>query len=140
MFTVGRLGPLAAASGAAWLASGDRSVIEVDSNAVRWLASHAREARPEVVVWDTAHLASTREAAGLRYWVDVGGEPERRGSRLVAHLDRATNSVEVDYDGDWLRLLLHEDMVDLAAPVTLHVNGEAHTVTAPTSLGVLAPV
>jgi len=120
---------------AAWLAGGDRSTTEVDSNAVRWLTPHAREARPALVVWDTSHLADTREAAGLRYWVDVGDAPE---GRLVARRDREANAIEVEYTGDRLRLLVHEDDLDLAAPITVRVDGADHAVTARPTLGVLA--
>lgn len=116
------------ADSAAWLESGDDSVIEVETNAIRILEQYVRNPLPERVVWDLSQRADQRTDTSF-YWLQADGQ--LREGRIIASYDRETNSVTVEectVKGE-ITFWLSNDMLDLFAPVTLNTSGESRTVT-----------
>lgn len=117
-----------------WLGGDGSERVQRDTNAIAFLESHTREPLPREIVWDRTTIAPSRSApdlwggsyrSDLFYWLSVVGHGDRdAGERVVARLETATNAVEVQECGDYLRLLLRADMLDLDRPVTVRIEGQ----------------
>ena len=54
-----------------WLEGTSTKTIQKDSNAIRWLIQHQREAHPRHLIWDTKTRAASRGArASSHYWLE----------------------------------------------------------------------
>lgn len=116
------------ADSAAWLESRDDSVMETDTNAVRFLEQHVRNPLPERVVWDLSQRADQR-TSGSFYWLQAdSGLTE---GKIVVSYDRNTNSIHVEecsIPGE-VTFLLNNDMLDLFAPITVNTPAGSDTIT-----------
>lgn len=116
------------ADSAAWLESGDNSVVETDTNAIRFMEQYVRDPLPERVVWDLSQRADQRTEESF-YWLQADGQ--LREGRIIASYDKETNSVTVEectVKGE-ITILLDNDMLDLFAPITVNTHAESKTVT-----------
>lgn len=114
-----------------------------------WIAEHTRNPWPDMLVWTGKTLHGQRR--DRHYWVQVVGEVQADLSiQLNARADRQTNTLtitahQIEIEGDGgnpthanagtikssaplsgvtLRLLLHDDLLDLDRPVVVVVNEE----------------
>lgn len=118
----------------AWLSSGNRAVINKNSNAVHWLKNHQRDRLPRHLIWDLTtrttrshtwgaqyvdNASSLKHAKDLFYWLAVDGDAA--SGRIEAVFDRAQNTIRFsDLTGvSNFRILLHKDMVDFSRPVSV---------------------
>jgi predicted esterase len=84
----------------------------------QWLLQHTRNPYPEVVHW-RPHPPWLREF----HWLGI--ETHRKGIVLRAELKKRENRIEVRSEGTTeLTVFLNDEMLDLARPVTISVNGE----------------
>lgn len=116
------------ADSAAWLESGDTSVVEVNTNAVRFVEQYVREPLPERVVWDLSQRADQRTGESF-YWLQA--DQSLTEGKIVVNYDRETNSINVEecsIAGE-VAFLLSNDMLDLFAPVTVNTPAGGNTVT-----------
>ncbi|MFT4623188.1 MAG: hypothetical protein ACI8PZ_001844 [Myxococcota bacterium] len=106
----------------AWLSVGDRSSIDVDSNAVHWLDDHARAPHPRQLVWALGTWAEREGRELAHYWLAVDSE-HRDVGRVEAGYDPADNSVRLAAtDVLAVRVRLNHRMLDLAAPIVFRVD------------------
>ncbi len=107
-----------------------------NTSAVAWLSKRRRVFRPRRVVWDLKTRAATRAGKDLWsnpkraqqfYWLDIGtNTAETLGAdEIVAGFDRNDNAVTIEKPGNYLRVLVDGAMLDLAKPVTVHVEQHA---------------
>lgn len=116
---------------AGWLETGESPVIEVDTNAVRFLEQYVRDPLPERVVWDFTQRADERQGASF-YWLQA--DKRRKDGMIVASYDKETNSINVEQCSvsGKVTFLLNNDMLDLFAPITVNTpdgNSTEMTVT-----------
>lgn len=116
------------ADSAAWMESGDSSVIETDTNAIRFMEQYVREPLPERVVWDLSQRADQRTGESF-YWLQAdSGFTE---GKIVVFCDRESNSIRVEectVAGE-ITFLLSSDMLDLFAPITINTPSGSNVVT-----------
>lgn len=112
----------------AWLTSGDRATVSVDSNAVYWLDDYTRQAQPTQLIWSLSTWADRDGRETAFYWLAVA--PEHRGAgRIEAAYDGATNTVTLSAtDVAAVRVWLNHRMLDLGSPITVVVDGVSTTV------------
>lgn len=116
------------ADSAAWLETGDKTVIETDANAIRFLEQYVRNPLPKRVVWDLSQRADQRTAESF-YWLRADGQ--LREGRITASYDRETNTITVEectVKGE-ITFLLNNDMLDLFAPITVNTPTDSKSVT-----------
>lgn len=104
---------------AGWLETGESPVIEVDTNAVRFLEQYVRDPLPERVVWDLTQRADERLGESF-YWLQA--DKGNKEGTIVASYDKETNSIHVEQcsvPGE-VTFLLNNDMLDLFKPVTVN--------------------
>lgn len=115
---------------------------------VAWIAQQQRNPWPDTIVWTGKPLDGKRRSR--MYWVEVDGDIETRAIQLHAHADRAASTIDLTanfltIEGDGgnpthagsgqllatepatgitIRLLLHDDLVDLDKPLRVTCNGE----------------
>ena len=116
----------------AWRERGDRTSVRVDTNAVAWLRRFVRDPWPARLVWDVETARPRLDAAAgpdaaprarLFYWLARGEEPGAGPERVVARLDRASNTVHVEQAGASLRIRLRGEMLDLDREVRIVLPG-----------------
>lgn len=116
---------------------------------VAWIAEHTRDAWPSKLVWLRKALHDRRR--DRHYWIEIDAPDDAGDIRVTAEADRAANRVvitarRVAIRGDGgnpthakqgqhadagpltdatLRVLLHDDIIDLDKPVRITINGEA---------------
>jgi len=113
----------------AWLDSGDRASVEVDSNAVFWLDNYTREPWPRAVVWSLPGWAHRDGRELSSYWLAVDEAVIGAGS-IEASYDPADNSVTVSaVDVAAVEVRLNHHMLDLSQPVLVRVDGTETTVS-----------
>ena len=105
----------------AWLADGDRSTAQQNTNAIHWLSRHIRTAWPDRVIWDRSTTAPERP--GVWYWVEA-----QTGERIDVQISRRDNAITVHEVGDRLRILLNHRMLDLSRPVVVSIGEQRLTV------------
>lgn len=121
-----------------WLTFGSSDSINCNTNAVRWLTQFVRNPRPERVLWDIKTRAD-RKAEGFwpeggrgqqHYWVDIGDHTaETLGvDTIIVALDRPHNMIRVEKAGNYLRLLVDAEMLNLEEPVGILVDERIHMV------------
>ena len=114
----------------AWLADGDHSAVDKNTNAVDWVSRFERNPYPEKIVWDLGTRASLREVKSF-YWLRLNS-PESEDSGIIkASLNKEANAVTVETSGlsDGFTILLNEEMLDIFSPVTMEVDGQKFSVT-----------
>ncbi len=113
---------------AAWLASGDRSTVNADTNAVYWLDDHTRSPWPSTVIWDAGTAAGRGGRENHHYYLALPEGASRAGSATV-QLDTSANLLDVSTDLPALSIRLNHHMVDFAQPVTVRVGSEETVLT-----------
>lgn len=101
---------------------------QVDSNAARWLAAHARDPWPRHLVWTPGLRADREGRERLWYWLAIDEDTATDG-RIEAAYDPAQNRITVTEMGDRLRVRLRPEMLDLSRPIVVSVGGETVTVS-----------
>jgi len=109
---------------------------------VAWIAKHTRSPWPDKLVWINRELDGKRRAR--HYWVELVGKVEAEKTIIRVRADRDTNTITLTaqqqagtpqvkntpspepaaLSGVSLRLLLHDDLLDLDQPVKVMINGE----------------
>lgn len=116
------------ADSAAWLESGDASVVKVDANAIRFVEQYVRDPLPRRVVWDLSQRAEKRAVESF-YWLRAdGGLTE---GKIIVSYDSETNLINVEectVSGE-VTFLLSNDMMDLFAPITVKTPAGSNTFT-----------
>lgn len=116
------------ADSAAWLESGDSTVVEVDANAIRFMEQYVRNPLPERVVWDLSQRAEQRTGESF-YWLQA--DSQLTEGKIVVSCDSETNTITVEecsVAGE-VTFLLSNDMLDLFAPITVNTSDGSDTVT-----------
>jgi dienelactone hydrolase len=129
----------------AWLKGEPTSSLRKNTNAVDWLNQYTRNPYPEKIYWDPqtsaprvtnlgsryltdpALEALLTEPKELFYWLDLAPQAGEWASGVMeASFDSAKNSVQIvpgdSLDG--LRILIHQDMLDIQQPVLVYVGDE----------------
>ncbi len=107
----------------AWLASGSRSTVDTNSNAVYWLQDHTRNPWPTQVVWQLGVWADRDGREVSSYWLAVD-ETHRGTGYVVANYDASANRITLTAtDVPALKVRLNHHMLDLGAPITVDVDG-----------------
>lgn len=126
----------------AWSEFGDRTHHERDANAVHWLVRHHRDPHPARLRWD---LSTTADRSGSVpdgdafwetngrnrsfYWIDRGDDPASGDVREISvALIEGENSIRVERAGDYLKLLIRDDMLDAGQPVVVKVGDRSFSV------------
>lgn len=115
---------------------------------VAWIAQHQRNPWPDTIVWTGKPLDEKRRSR--MYWIQIDGQIDARAIQLRAHADRVANTIDLaahflEIDGDGgnpthagpgqviatepakgiaIRLLLHDDLIDLDKPLRVTCNGQ----------------
>lgn len=113
---------------AAWLESGSDTVVETDTNAIRFLDQYTRNPLPERVVWDLSQRADQRTGESF-YWLQA--DRQLKEGRIIVSCDKETNSIQVEecsVSGE-ITFLLSNDMLDLFSPITVNTPAGSNTVT-----------
>lgn len=116
------------ADSAAWLDSGDNSVIETDTNAIRLIEQYVRNPLPVRVVWDLSQRAEKRTGESF-YWLQA--DSHIMEGKIIVSYDKETNSINVEecsIAGE-VTFLLNNDMLDLFAPITVNTPAGSNTIT-----------
>ena len=116
------------ADSGAWLDSGDSSVIETDTNAIRLMEQYVRNPLPERVVWDLSQRAEKRTEESF-YWLQADSHITE--GKIIVSYDTETNSINVEecsIPGE-VTFLLNNDMLDLFAPITINTPAGSNTIT-----------
>lgn len=116
------------ADSAAWLDSGDSSVTETDTNAIRLIEQYVRNPLPERVVWDLSQRAEKRTGESF-YWLQT--DSRIMEGKIIVSYDKETNSINVEecsIAGE-VTFLLNNDMLDLFAPITVNTPAGSNTIT-----------
>lgn len=116
------------ADSAAWLDSGDSSVTETDTNAIRLIEQYVRNPLPERVVWDLSQRAEKRTGESF-YWLQA--DSRIMEGKIIVSYDKETNSINVEecsITGE-VTFLLNNDMLDLFAPITVNTPAGSNTIT-----------
>ena len=116
------------ADSGAWLDSGDSSVIETDTNAIRLMEQYVRNPLPERVVWDLSQRAEKRTEESF-YWLQADSHITE--GKIIVSYDKETNSINVEecsIAGE-VTFLLNNDMLDLFAPITVNTPAGSNTIT-----------
>ena len=98
---------------------------------VAWMIQHQRDARPTRIVWTCKKLGGKRR--DRFYWLGLEGDALEGAIHLTAEADRESNEIDIsvttgsgeekrDFAGGRLIVLLDEELVDLAKPVTIRCN------------------
>ena len=94
-----------------WLTDSDRTVKEVNTNAVALTGKYVRNPIPTKVVWNMHQRAKLREQEYF-YWLKTAAD-EKFG-RIVAEYDRETNSIIIDQSTvKNFSVMVNEEMLDL---------------------------
>jgi poly(3-hydroxybutyrate) depolymerase len=99
-----------------------------DRAALPWMAQYTRDPWPKKVVWRQSGRLHDRF-----YWLSVPAGSAQGGQQARAEVDGQKITIESEGISK-LRLRLHDDLVDLDAPVKITWNGEARTVRPQRSL------
>lgn len=101
---------------AAWLETGDTTSVTKDTNAIRYLKEHTRDALPERIVWDLSNRASMREVESF-YWLSAPKEVTE--GVFIASFDRETNTITIEEDttNGPVSILISNDMLDVFSPI-----------------------
>ncbi len=120
----------------AWLASGDRSILRIDSFPPVYMDAFTRDPLPRDVIWDLSTRASERTVESFYYL----SAPQTVTQGVIrAGYDRAENRVTLraeGLNGDFC-VLLNEKMVDFDRPIVFEANGETIEMTVMPSRTVL---
>ncbi len=120
----------------AWLASGDRSILRIDSFPPVYMDAFTRDPLPRDVIWDLSTRASERTVESFYYL----SAPQTVTQGVIrAGYDRAENRVTLraeGLNGDFC-VLLNEKMVDFDRPIVFDANGETIEMTVMPSRTVL---
>jgi hypothetical protein len=112
--------------------SGSCDTTECDTNAIRWLDQFKRNWRPQRLIWDLKTRAD-RNGEGFwdqtgcgqqHYWLDIGDHsPESLGvDTIVVALHKETNAIHVEKAGQYLRILVDRDMLNLEQPINVLID------------------
>lgn len=122
---------------------------------VSWIAQHKRNPWPSKLVWDNRELGGKRRVR--HYWIETVGEVPAGRVKITAQADRENNTIRIvathrpvrpkGEEGDQLpvgglkgislRVLLHDDLLDLDQPVRVIVNDtEVHNGPVPRRVAV----
>ncbi len=113
---------------AAWLDSGDSSITETDTNAIRLIEQYVRNPLPERVVWDLSQRAEKRTGESF-YWLQA--DSHIMEGKIIVSYDKETNSINIEecsIAGE-VTFLLNNDMLDLFAPITVNTPAGSNTIT-----------
>ena len=88
------------------------------TEAVPWMAKHARNPWPKKVVWVQDDVTYDRF-----YWLEIPAGMAKAGRTAVATVDGNTISLEGDV-ANAMTLHLSDELVDLDRPVTIRVDGK----------------
>lgn len=130
-----------------WLQNNDRTTVDENTDSVVWLRTRTRNSLPERVLWNIKTRARSRtgiDSRGQRfwksdararqfYWLDLGADQSKYGD-VDASYDRANNSITLNRCGDYLRVLLHPQMLDLTRPVQILLGADRWLVSPRLSL------
>jgi len=121
----------------AWLAGAAPRWEARDTNAVRWLEAHRRDPRPMTLIWNLAQRPPV-DATGLTYFYWLAAPADARADAPVrAQLDRDANAVHITAAPSELFVRLRGDMLDLASPINVEVDGRRVTLAVTPSLTTL---
>ena len=106
----------------AWRDGYESEIIEIDTNAVRFLEQHTRNPLPDNLAWYLATRAPYRAVRSF-YWLRACHD--LNSGTIWASFDSMTNSVNIETDRveGAFYVLLNRQMVDFDKPVILYVNG-----------------
>jgi predicted esterase len=114
-----------------WLVEGSRETRECNTNAIHWVNEFTRNPRPSIVVWDLTTYADRTGCdywgysghGQQRYWVDIGCNTAQTLGTDTIHveIDRQNNTIIVHQVGNYLRILIDSDMLDLEKSICVIV-------------------
>ena len=110
----------------AWRDEGDRTTVDVDSYPPSWLEEFVRNPLPEEVIFDLTTRAPSRSVTSFYY---LRAPFETTEGTIIAGFNRDENTVTIrteNLNGPY-SVLLNEEMVDFARPVTFVVDGKSVT-------------
>jgi hypothetical protein len=137
---------------AEWLKNGEAAKISRENcNSIHWLDKHVRDPLPRKVIWDCKTTTDrsggkepgfwpTSEKGKLHYWLGLDRYDKDAplvAERVVAEVDKASNSITVSEIGNYVRLYLSPAMLDLNKTVTVVVDGKSVAAKPRISLKVL---
>ncbi len=140
------------ADAAAWLEKGQGAETSaLDCNSIRWLDRYRRDPLPKKVIWDCKTQSDrsgekeegfwpTTEKSRLHYWLGLDRydkDEELDATRIVVELDKSENAIKVTEIGNYVRLYLSPEMLDLAKDITVRVDGKSLSIRPKASLRVL---
>jgi hypothetical protein len=120
-----------------WLTGANDEVSQRNTNAIHWLDRFERNPRPQRVIWDLTtrphrrgEILDSKRDGGQHYWIDIGNNTaETLGvDTIIAAFEKETNSIKVEKFGNFLRLLVDGQMLDLDQLVEIWVDGEVKKV------------
>lgn len=114
---------------------------------VEWIAGQQRDPWPQTITWLGKQVDGRRR--GRMYWIEVDGKYPTSAIRIAASADAKSNAINIEAEllkiegdggnpthatsgtvtkslrptGITLRVLLHDDLVDLDRPLTVTCNG-----------------
>lgn len=108
---------------------------------VTWIAKHARNPWPNKLVWDSRQLHGERRSR--HYWIELSAEHQAPRTKVIATADRESNSITLHVNqfegkpkdgvepaeptplkGATVRVLLHDELLDLDRIMTVTCNGK----------------
>ena len=121
----------------------EATITKVNCNSIHWLDKHVRDPLPRKVIWDCKTTMDrsggkqegfwpTSEKGKLHYWLGLDRydkDVKLEADRIVAEFDQASNSIRVTEVGNYVRLYLTPEMLDLSKPVKVLVEGETVVAT-----------
>ena len=121
----------------AWRDGEDSDIIEIDTNAVRFLEQHTRTPLPNEIAWHLGTRANLRAVESF-YWLRAGHDVN--DGIIRAWLDSNENLIRVETDeyvNGVFYVLLNRQMVDFDRPVMLDINGSITEITVESSPDIL---
>lgn len=112
----------------AWRDGHESKIVEIDTNAIRFLEQHTRNPLPSTIAWHLGTRAYTRSVESF-YWLRAAHSLDY--GIIRASFDTAANAIAIkteDVNGAFY-VLLNRRMVDFDSPVTLSVNGNITEIT-----------
>ncbi len=88
-----------------------------DREALPWMQAHTRTPWPTRVVWRQDDVTHTR-----LYWLERTAEAIKPGEQVTAHVEGQIITITSD-DVRSVRLLLHDQLIDLDQPIAVVANG-----------------
>ncbi len=111
-----------------WVVDGSSEGRLADTNVIRFLNRHRRNALPEKIVWDLGNRAPQRSVESF-FWLRASKEVEE--GIIIVRIEKETNRIVVEQNttGKNFEVLYNEEMLDLSKPVEIvGADGETRVV------------